>query len=126
MTTTFTDPADSFSSAVEAAHRATRTSWLTEERVLLMVGLCRRRSCKAAHADGNLAQNNMSAVLAGVSGLFCLLVLGIVAVLNSRPDTRKALDRLSFRLLVYAMIAEYVPLPSSSEFPSQSAMWWGA
>jgi len=68
-----------------------------------------------AHADGSLAQNNMSAILAGISGLFCLLVLGIVAVLFFRPDTRKALDRLSFRLLVYAMIAEYVPSPSFPE-----------
>lgn len=48
----------------------------------------------------------MSATLAGISGLFCLVVLGIVAVLYSRQETRKALDRLSFRLLVYALVAE--------------------
>jgi hypothetical protein len=52
----------------------------------------------------------MSAILAGISGLFCLAVLGLVAMLFRRPETRKALDRLSFRLLVYALIAEYVLL----------------
>ncbi|KAI5858827.1 hypothetical protein BZA05DRAFT_440447 [Tricharina praecox] len=86
MTTTFIPPTGSFTSDVESAERATMTSWLTEERVLMM--------------------NNMSATLAGISGLFCLVVLGIVAVLYSRQETRKALDRLSFRLLVYALVAD--------------------
>lgn len=50
----------------------------------------------------------MSAVLAGVSLMACLLVLGLVAVIYSDRDSRRALDRLSFRLLVYALMAKYV------------------
>lgn len=48
----------------------------------------------------------MSAVLAGVSLMFCLPVLGLVAVIYSDRESRKRLDRLSFRLLVYALIAK--------------------
>lgn len=48
----------------------------------------------------------MSAVLAGVSLMACLLVLGLVAVIYSNRDSRRALDRLSFRLLVYALMAK--------------------
>jgi hypothetical protein len=50
----------------------------------------------------------MSAILAGISGIFCLMVLGLVAFFYRKPETRKALDRLSFRLLVYALLSEYV------------------
>lgn len=54
----------------------------------------------------NTHKNNMSAVLAGVSLTACLLVLGLVAVIYSDRDSRRALDRLSFRLLVYALMAK--------------------
>ncbi|PWW71966.1 hypothetical protein C7212DRAFT_360412 [Tuber magnatum] len=66
----------------------TETSFLTAERILLM--------------------NNMSAILAGVSLMFCLAVLVVVAVLFSDPLSRKALDRLSFRLLIYALISNCI------------------
>ena len=49
----------------------------------------------------------MSAVLAGVSLIICLAVLAGVAVLFADPQARKCLDRLSFRLLVYALISKY-------------------
>lgn len=52
--------------------------------------------------------NNMSAILAGISLIFCLAVLVVVAVLFSDPLSRKALDRLSFRLLTYALISNCV------------------
>jgi len=48
----------------------------------------------------------MSAILAGISLIFCLAVLVVVAVLFSDPLSRKALDRLSFRLLTYALISK--------------------
>ncbi|CUS14681.1 unnamed protein product [Tuber aestivum] len=75
-------------SATTTAPVPTETSFLTEERILLM--------------------NNMSAILAGVSLLFCLAVLVVVAVLFSDPLSRKALDRLSFRLLTYALISNCI------------------
>jgi hypothetical protein len=66
----------------------------------------------------------MSAILAGISGIFCLMVLGLVAFLYRNPETRKALDRLSFRLLVYALLAEYVPFPRplASLFPPSAVV----
>ncbi|KAL0636489.1 hypothetical protein Q9L58_004539 [Maublancomyces gigas] len=72
------------------------TSFLTPDRILLM--------------------NNMSAVLAGVSLMACLLVLGLVAVIYSDRDSRRALDRLSFRLLVYALMA------NSGAFPTRGPL----
>ncbi|CAZ79318.1 unnamed protein product [Tuber melanosporum] len=75
-------------SATATASVPTETSFLTGERILLM--------------------NNMSAILAGISLLFCLAVLVVVAVLFTDPHSRKALDRLSFRLLTYALISNCI------------------
>ncbi|RPB09523.1 hypothetical protein P167DRAFT_492273, partial [Morchella conica CCBAS932] len=55
-----------------------------------------------------LAMNNMSAILAGVSLLLCLIVLGIVGLIYSNRESRKSLDRLSFRLLMYALLSNCV------------------
>ena len=64
------------------------------------------RRTRAHSPRANAAQNSMSAILAGISGGFCLIVLGIIAYLSRIEECRKAMDRLSFRLLIYALISE--------------------
>ncbi|RPA97977.1 hypothetical protein L873DRAFT_1828809 [Choiromyces venosus 120613-1] len=75
-------------SATITASVPTGTSFLTGDRILLM--------------------NNMSAILAGIAFILCFAVLAIIAVLFSDPLSRKALDRLSFRLLTYALISNCI------------------
>ncbi|KAF3920303.1 hypothetical protein AA313_de0209600 [Arthrobotrys entomopaga] len=61
------------------------TSWLTTSRIKMM--------------------NDMSAILAGVSLFLCLVSLGFITVLYLNKEARKALDRVSFRLIVYSLIS---------------------
>ncbi|KAK6333800.1 hypothetical protein TWF730_003983 [Orbilia blumenaviensis] len=63
----------------------TPTSWLTPVRIKMM--------------------NDMSAILAGVSLLLCLLLLGFILVLYLNPESKKCLDRVSFRLICYSLIS---------------------
>ncbi|KAK6517082.1 hypothetical protein TWF506_006960 [Arthrobotrys conoides] len=63
----------------------TPTSWLTPVRVKMM--------------------NDMSAILAGISLLLCLSLLGFILVLYLNPESRKCLDRVSFRLICYSLIS---------------------
>ncbi|KAK6509799.1 hypothetical protein TWF481_004528 [Arthrobotrys musiformis] len=63
----------------------TPTSWLTPVRIKMM--------------------NDMSAVLAGISLLLCLLLLGFIFILYLNPESRKCLDRVSFRLICYSLIS---------------------
>lgn len=47
----------------------------------------------------------MGAALAGVSLLCSLGVLALVGTVASNRESRRTLDRLSFRLLVYALVS---------------------
>ncbi|KAK6356744.1 hypothetical protein TWF718_001086 [Orbilia javanica] len=63
----------------------TPTSWLTPVRIKMM--------------------NDMSAILAGISLLLCLLLLGFIFILYLNPESKKCLDRVSFRLICYSLIS---------------------
>ncbi|EPS39939.1 hypothetical protein H072_6360 [Dactylellina haptotyla CBS 200.50] len=63
----------------------TPTSWLTTSRIKMM--------------------NDMSAILAGISLLFCGVLLGFITILYLNKEARKSLDRVSFRLIVYSLIS---------------------
>ncbi|EWC47423.1 hypothetical protein DRE_00391 [Drechslerella stenobrocha 248] len=71
--------------AFESIALSSPTSWLTPMRIKMM--------------------NDMSAVLAGVSLLFCMVVLGFIGILFLNSEARKCLDRVSFRLIVYSLIS---------------------
>ncbi|KAK6533985.1 hypothetical protein TWF281_005326 [Arthrobotrys megalospora] len=75
---------DLFSRTVDVVTE-TPTSWLTPVRIKMM--------------------NDMSAILAGISLLLCLLVLGFIVVLYLNLESRKCLDRVSFRLICYSLIS---------------------
>ncbi len=45
-------------------------------------------------------------VLAGISILLALFVLGSACYLRSRSDLRHTIDRVSFRLMLWSMIGE--------------------
>lgn len=96
-----------------AAAGPTPTSYLTVDRVLMMASAPpTSHSVFVSQTESNSAhQNDMSAILAGISALVSLVVLVIIAILYTKPESRRALDRLSFRLLVYALIAEYATPP---------------
>lgn len=48
----------------------------------------------------------MGTTLAGVSLFSGISVLALVAVIASSRDSRRTLNRLSFRLLVYALVSK--------------------
>jgi len=45
-------------------------------------------------------------VLAGISILLALFILGAALYLRSRPDLRHTVDRVSFRLMLWSMVGE--------------------
>ncbi|KAF3919060.1 hypothetical protein ABW21_db0202867 [Orbilia brochopaga] len=70
---------------LEAVPTNSPSSWLTPPRIKMM--------------------NDMSAILAGVSLLFCLVLLGFISMLFMNSHARKCLDRVSFRLICYSLIS---------------------
>ena len=48
----------------------------------------------------------VSTCLAGVAMFLALIVLGLSAWIYSVPSARSALDRISFRLMLYTMVVE--------------------
>ncbi|KAK6354657.1 hypothetical protein TWF696_003797 [Orbilia brochopaga] len=70
---------------LEAVPTNSPSSWLTPTRIKMM--------------------NDMSAILAGVSLLFCLVLLGFIGMLFLNSHARKCLDRVSFRLICYSLIS---------------------
>lgn len=54
-----------------------------------------------------MQQLSMTAnVFAGLSIVLALFILGSALYLRSRPDLRHTIDRVSFRLMLWSMIAE--------------------
>ena len=47
----------------------------------------------------------MSAILAGISLLFCMIVLALIGLIARDKAARKCFDRLSFRLIVYSLLS---------------------
>ncbi|KAJ6261492.1 hypothetical protein Dda_4162 [Drechslerella dactyloides] len=72
-------------SGLEAVPTNSPSSWLTPTRIKMM--------------------NDMSAILAGISLLFCLMLLGFILMLFLNVHARKCLDRVSFRLICYSLIS---------------------
>ncbi|KAJ7150321.1 hypothetical protein C8R46DRAFT_1229887 [Mycena filopes] len=54
--------------------------------------------------DEALTSAQIWGISAAIGACFCFLVLLLIAALYARPSTRKFLDRVSFRIMVYALM----------------------
>jgi hypothetical protein len=56
------------------------------------------------------ARNNLWAITSAIGAVLCFIVLLVICVVAIHPRSRTKLDRVSFRIVVYALIAKYVVL----------------